>query len=390
MEERLLEVKNLKVSFNVGKKKLTAVENVEFSLDKGKVIGIVGESGCGKSVTATSILRLVPPAVSIIDEDSQILFDGEDLVKAPEARMREIRGNEISMIFQEPMSSLNPVYRIGDQMLEMIRTHNKQISKKDALDQCVEMLKRVGIPSPEQRIKEFPHQLSGGMRQRVMIAMALLCNPKLLIADEPTTALDVTIQAQILRIIKTLTKESNTSVILITHDKAEMRRILDAVKAVAAEEVGKIISDRRIRVGIGTIEGGIKGIRHTYSNAQDAVKAGEIFKKDRVILEYMGMEIYSSINQMVVNFGDRLTRTVLRQLGETEKRVLSKYYKCKEDVALTAEELGMTQEEVKNSLAQVKVNTGLDVNDTEDNFKLHFITIAKKVLENDERIRRNR
>lgn len=130
MEERLLEVKNLKVSFNVGKKKLTAVENVEFSLDKGKVIGIVGESGCGKSVTATSILRLVPPAVSIIDEDSQILFDGEDLVKAPEARMREIRGNEISMIFQEPMSSLNPVYRIGDQMLEMIRTHNKQISKK--------------------------------------------------------------------------------------------------------------------------------------------------------------------------------------------------------------------------------------------------------------------
>ena len=132
MEERWMEVKNLKVSFNVGKKKLKAVENVEFSLDKGKVIGIVGESGCGKSVTATSILRLVPPAVSIIDEDSQILFDGEDLVKAPEARMREIRGNEISMIFQEPMSSLNPVYRIGDQMLEMIRTHNKQISKKDA------------------------------------------------------------------------------------------------------------------------------------------------------------------------------------------------------------------------------------------------------------------
>ena len=234
MEERLLEVKNLKVSFNVGKKKLTAVENVEFSLDKGKVIGIVGESGCGKSVTATSILRLVPPAVSIIDEDSQILFDGEDLVKAPEARMREIRGNEISMIFQEPMSSLNPVYRIGDQMLEMIRTHNKQISKKDALDQCVEMLKRVGIPSPEQRIKEFPHQLSGGMRQRVMIAMALLCNPKLLIADEPTTALDVTIQAQILRIIKTLTKESNTSVILITHDMGVVAEVADHVMVMYA------------------------------------------------------------------------------------------------------------------------------------------------------------
>ena len=229
MEERLLEVKNLKVSFNVGKKKLTAVENVEFSLDKGKVIGIVGESGCGKSVTATSILRLVPPAVSIIDEDSQILFDGEDLVKAPEARMREIRGNEISMIFQEPMSSLNPVYRIGDQMLEMIRTHNKQISKKDALDQCVEMLKRVGIPSPEQRIREFPHQLSGGMRQRVMIAMALLCNPKLLIADEPTTALDVTIQAQILELLRQLRQELDLSYLFISHDLNVVYQLCDRV-----------------------------------------------------------------------------------------------------------------------------------------------------------------
>ena len=237
MEERLLEVKNLKVSFNVGKKKLTAVENVEFSLDKGKVIGIVGESGCGKSVTATSILRLVPPAVSIIDEDSQILFDGEDLVKAPEARMREIRGNEISMIFQEPMSSLNPVYRIGDQMLEMIRTHNKQISKKDALDQCVEMLKRVGIPSPEQRIKEFPHQLSGGMRQRVMIAMALLCNPKLLIADEPTTALDVTIQAQILDLLRNLKDKINSSIMLITHDLGVIAEMADYVVVMYAGRV---------------------------------------------------------------------------------------------------------------------------------------------------------
>lgn len=234
MSERLLEVKNLKVSFKVGKKKLTAVENVEFSLDKGKIIGIVGESGCGKSVTATSILRLVSPAVCEIDGESEILFDGEDLTKASEARMREVRGNEISMIFQEPMSSLNPVYKIGDQMIEMIRTHNKKISKQDALTQCVEMLKRVGIPSPEQRVKEYPHQLSGGMRQRVMIAMALLCDPKLLIADEPTTALDVTIQAQILRIIKTLTKELNTSVILITHDMGVVAETADHVMVMYA------------------------------------------------------------------------------------------------------------------------------------------------------------
>ncbi len=234
MEKRLLEVKNLKVSFKVGKKKLAAVENVEFSLDKGKVIGIVGESGCGKSVTATSILRLVSPAVCEIDAGSEILFENEDLSKATEARMREVRGNEISMIFQEPMSSLNPVYKIGDQMMEMIRSHNKQITKKDALDQCVEMLKRVGIPSPEQRVKEYPHQLSGGMRQRVMIAMALLCNPKLLIADEPTTALDVTIQAQILRIMKKLTKESNTSVILITHDMGVVAEAADNVMVMYA------------------------------------------------------------------------------------------------------------------------------------------------------------
>ena len=177
---------------------------------------------------------------------------------------------------------------------------------------------------------------------------------------------------------------------MIANDKSMMRNIQADVKRVIVDEVNKINSDRKIRVGIGTVENGIKGIKHTYSNAQAAVRAGEIFKKERIVLEYVSMEIYSSINQMVVNYGDRLTRTVLMQLGETEKHVLSKYYKCKEDIALTAEQLGMTEEEVKNSLVQVKINTGLDVNDNEDSFKLHFITIAKKVLENDERIKKNR
>ena len=187
-----------------------------------------------------------------------------------------------------------------------------------------------------------------------------------------------------------ITCDSGVCVILIMNDKSAMRDLIPQIKETALELVEKINSDRKIRVGIGTIESGIKGIKHTYINAQDAVKAGEIFKKDRVILEYMGMEIYSSINQMVVNFGDRLTRTVLKQLGETEKRVLAKYYKCKEDIAETARQLGMSEDDVKTSLNMVRINTGLDVNDTEDNFKLHFIMIAKKVLENDERIKKNR
>ena len=176
-------------------------------------------------------------------------------MKAPEARMREIRGNEISMIFQEPMSSLNPVYRIGDQMLEMIRTHNKQISKKDALDQCVEMLKRVGIPSPEQRIREFPHQLSGGMRQRVMIAMALLCNPKLLIADEPTTALDVTIQAQVLEMMKGLKEKYEMSMLMITHDLGIVAEICDEVSVVYA---GRVVEH-------GTLADVFDNTRHPYT-----------------------------------------------------------------------------------------------------------------------------
>ena len=230
--EKLLEVSDLHVAFPSKRETVRAVDGVSFQVFQGETFGLVGESGCGKSQTLRSILGLLKQPGRITG--GEIRYKGADIAKMSQRELQKIRGKEISMIFQEPMSSLNPVYRIGDQMLEMIRTHNKQISKKDALDQCVEMLKRVGIPSPEQRIKEFPHQLSGGMRQRVMIAMALLCNPKLLIADEPTTALDVTIQAQILRIIKTLTKESNTSVILITHDMGVVAEVADHVMVMYA------------------------------------------------------------------------------------------------------------------------------------------------------------
>ena len=256
----------------------------------------------------------------------------------------------------------------------------------------------IGYYEDEELVKQFGRQLGFDVDKDVFMAVSFLYPSDMKVTPEDREKLNDAAQKMIgfseinkgIQGKQIITCDSGVCVILITKDKAEMRGILDQVKAAAPEEVGKITSERRVRVGIGTMESGIKGIKHTYYNAKDAVKAGEIFKKDRVILEYMGMEIYSSINQMVVNFGDRLTRTVLQQLGETEKRVLSKYYKCKEDIGLTAEQLGMTEDEVRQSLAQVKINTGLDVNDTEDNFKLHFITIAKKVLENDAKIRKYR
>ena len=213
----LLEVKQLKTYFNTEGGIARAVDDVTFNLRKEETMGLVGESGCGKSVTALSIIGLVDkPAGRIIG--GEINFSGRgDLTKLPEPEMRKIRGNEISMIFQEPMTSLNPVFRIGDQIAEAIRLHQR-VSKSAALEQAVEMLKVVGLPSPAKRIKDYPHQLSGGMRQRVMIAMALSCNPKLMLADEPTTALDVTIQAQILFLMDKLKEAIGTSIILITHD----------------------------------------------------------------------------------------------------------------------------------------------------------------------------
>ena len=236
MDEHLLEVKNLKVSFKVGKKKLTAVDDVTFSLDRGKVIGIVGESGCGKSVTATSIMRLVSPSVCEIDENSQILFEGEDLSKASEARMRKVRGNEISMIFQEPMTALNPTRRIGLQMMDVIR-HHQPISRREARAKAIALLEEMQIPDAVEVMSRYPFELSGGMRQRVMIALAFSCEPQLIIADEPTTALDVTVQLQVLRLLKHKARASGTAVLFISHDMAVVSQLCDSVYVMYAGSV---------------------------------------------------------------------------------------------------------------------------------------------------------
>lgn len=215
LSEKLLEVKDMKTSFFIHVGEVQAVRGVSFTVDKGEAIGIVGESGSGKSVTSMSVMRLLQYPGKI--KSGEILFKGEDIVKKSDKEMMSIRGNEIAMIFQDPMTSLNPVYTIGDQIMEAIRRH-QGLSKSEARKKAIEMLELVGIPSPEDRIKNYPHEFSGGMRQRAMIAIALSCQPDLLIADEPTTALDVTIQAQILELMKDLKDKINTSIILITHD----------------------------------------------------------------------------------------------------------------------------------------------------------------------------
>jgi oligopeptide/dipeptide ABC transporter ATP-binding protein len=206
---------------------MRAVDGVDLRVEQGRTLGVVGESGCGKTVTSLSIMRLID-APGRIEPGSRILFEGRDLATATEDELREVRGNEISMIFQEPMTSLNPVYTVGDQIAEAVRLH-QGLGQRAAIDRAIEMLKLVGIPSPERRVKDYPHQMSGGMRQRVMIAMALCCDPKLLIADEPTTALDVTIQAQIIELIDRLKDEYNSSVILITHDLGVVAEIADEI-----------------------------------------------------------------------------------------------------------------------------------------------------------------
>ncbi|CCU78014.1 Oligopeptide transport ATP-binding protein OppD (TC 3.A.1.5.1) [Halanaerobium saccharolyticum subsp. saccharolyticum DSM 6643] len=234
-KEALVEVKNLKTYFYTEEGVVKAVDGVDYEIYPGETLGIVGESGCGKSVTSLSIMRLIesPPGKIVAGE---INFQGEDLIKIPEKEMRKIRGNDISMIFQEPMTSLNPVYTVGDQIIEAIMLH-KGVDRKEARKQAIDMLTKVGIPLPEQRVDEYPHQLSGGMRQRVMIAMALSCDPKLLIADEPTTALDVTIQAQILELMNSLKESYGMSIMMITHDLGVIAEVSDRVAVMYAGKV---------------------------------------------------------------------------------------------------------------------------------------------------------
>jgi peptide/nickel transport system ATP-binding protein len=227
MEQPLIEIRELQTQFFTDDGLVRAVDGVSYSLEKGETVGVVGESGCGKSVTALSVLRLIPdPPGKIVH--GQILFEGTNLIELSPAEMRRIRGNDISMIFQEPMTSLNPVFTIGNQIAEAVRLH-QGLNKKEAMEKAIEMLALVGIPVPERRVHEYPHQLSGGMRQRAMIAMALSCNPKVLIADEPTTALDVTIEAQILDLMRNLQHELGTAIIMITHDLGVVAEMADEV-----------------------------------------------------------------------------------------------------------------------------------------------------------------
>lgn len=237
----LLSVKNLSTDFPVKKGVVHAVEGVSFEVDESEILAIVGESGSGKSVTSLSVMGLLGEPGHVASGSME--FEGRDLVTLSEKDYRELRGNDMAMIFQEPMTSLNPVYRVGNQIVEAIRTHEK-ISKKDAYSRAVDLLRKVGIPSPEARINDYPHQMSGGMRQRVMIAMALACNPKLLIADEPTTALDVTIQAQILDLLRRLRDETGMAVLLITHDLGVVSETADRVVVMYC---GQVVEEAEVR-----------------------------------------------------------------------------------------------------------------------------------------------
>jgi oligopeptide/dipeptide ABC transporter ATP-binding protein len=250
----LLEVRNLRTWFRTEAGEARAVDGVSFHLDAGETLGIVGESGCGKTVTALSILGLVQAPAGRIVEGSSIRLEGEELVGAPESRLQEVRGNQVAMIFQEPMTSLNPVYTIGEQIAEALRIHRGQ-SRKEARAVAISLLREVGIADAERRYDEHPHQLSGGMRQRVMIAMALSCEPRVLIADEPTTALDVTIQAQILRLLAGLQQRRDMAVLLVTHDLGVVAQVCDRIVVMYAGQV----------VETGPVEAVFREPRHPYT-----------------------------------------------------------------------------------------------------------------------------
>ncbi|MEN0651226.1 ABC transporter ATP-binding protein [Caldifermentibacillus hisashii] len=250
---KLLEVKDLSVSFNTYNGEVQAVRGVSFDLNEGETLAIVGESGSGKSVTSSTLMGLLPKPAGII-KSGQILFQGEDLVKKSEKEMQKIRGKEISMVFQDPLSSLNPTMKIGNQIIEGLIKH-QGMNRAEAKKKAIELLDQVGIPHPEIRVNQYPHQFSGGMRQRVVIAIALACNPKILIADEPTTALDVTIQAQILELMKEIQRDTKTSIIFITHDLGVVANVADRVAVMYA---GKIVE-------IGTVDDVFYNPKHPYT-----------------------------------------------------------------------------------------------------------------------------
>ncbi|KIO66238.1 MULTISPECIES: ABC transporter ATP-binding protein [Bacillaceae] len=250
---KLLEVKDLSVSFNTYNGEVQAVRGVSFDLNEGETLAIVGESGSGKSVTSSTLMGLLPKPAGII-KSGQILFQGEDLVKKSEKEMQKIRGKEISMVFQDPLSSLNPTMKIGNQIIEGLIKH-QGMNRAEAKKKAIELLDQVGIPHPEIRVNQYPHQFSGGMRQRVVIAIALACNPKILIADEPTTALDVTIQAQILELMKQIQRDTKTSIIFITHDLGVVANVADRVAVMYA---GKIVE-------IGTVDDVFYNPKHPYT-----------------------------------------------------------------------------------------------------------------------------